>query len=130
MMLVALRRKHGGALRADFQRFYGLNLDDMGRTYGVLHAADLAVHLPAESAVKREMSGGWSRSEHLLAELVDGFALYMWAKAGGKAGRKPKPIPRPGVSDGSNARMKDALLLPVDEVRRRLAMPRRVTAQD
>lgn len=127
---MALRRKHGGALRADFQRFYGLNLDGLGRDYGVLHAADLAVHLPLDSVTKLEMGGGWTRSELLLATLVDEFRFYVWAKAGGKAKHKPKPIPRPGVVDESRKRMKDALLLPVDEVARRLAMPRRSMAQD
>lgn len=128
MMLVALRHKHGGALRADFQRFYGLNLDGLGSAFGVLHAADLAAHLPPESATMLAVAGGWSKTDLLLATLIDDFRLYVWAKSGGKAKHKPKPIPRPGVD--SRSRMKDALLLPVDEVKRRLAMPRKTTVQE
>lgn len=129
-MLVAFRNRHGGALRADFQRFYGLNLDDLGKTYGVLHAAELAAHLPPESATMLAVAGGWSKTDLLLATLIDDFRFYMWAKSGGKAKNRPKPIPRPGVVDESRKRMKDALLLPVDEVKRRLALPRRATALD
>ncbi len=76
------------------------------------------------------VAGGWSKTDLLLATLIDDFRFYMWAKSGGKAKNRPKPIPRPGVVDESRKRMKDALLLPVDEVKRRLALPRRATALD
>lgn len=43
----------------------------------------------------------WTRSEHLLADLVDEVALLLWQNT--KPGTKrPKPVPRPGVSDRSN----------------------------
>jgi hypothetical protein len=36
-------------LRADFQQWYGLNLDDMGGDYSISHAACLAAQLPGDS---------------------------------------------------------------------------------
>jgi len=129
---VTLRRRHAGALRADFWRFYSLDFDRIGIDYGVLWAADLAVHLPPDSATKLAIGGGWSRGEQLLAAVVDFLALHWWAqtKDGAKNRNRPKQIPRPGVEDGSKARMKGAVLLPVDEVKRRLALPREPIVQD
>lgn len=129
-MLVALRQKHGGALRADFQRFYALNLDGIGVSFGVLHAADLAVHLPPESAVGREMNPDhmWGIREQLLAAQVDTLRLLLWTKTkdGQRNRNRPKPVPRPGVGgDEQRVSKKDLVVLPVDEVRRRLALPRR-----
>lgn len=135
MLLVALRRKHGGALRADFQRFYGLNLDGLGRSFAVLHAADLAAHLPPDSAVGRAMNPdhAWGVAEHLQALTVDALRLLVWMQStdGSKNRNRPKPIPRPGVKQGKQrVGKKDLLVLPVDEVKRRLALPRRsATAQ-
>lgn len=133
MLLVALRRKHGGALRADFQRFYGLNVDGLGRSFSVLHAADLAAHLPPDSAVAREMNPeyAWGVTEHLLATAVDTLRLLVWmqSKDGAKNRNRPKPLPRPGVKQGKQrVEKKDLLVLPVDEVKRRLALPRRAAA--
>lgn len=42
---------YASELRADFQQFYGLNIDRMGEEYSLLHAADLAVQLPFEARV-------------------------------------------------------------------------------
>lgn len=127
-MLVALRRKHGGALRADFQRYYQLNFDRLGLDFGVAWAADLAAYLPPESATMRVLGDGWSRSERLIAALIDDFRFYVWAKSGGKKAHKPKSVV-PASTRSSKPRMKGAVLLPVDEVKRKLAMPRKpVTA--
>lgn len=38
-------------LRADFQQFYHLNLDDMGERYSLLHAADCAAMLPYQARI-------------------------------------------------------------------------------
>ncbi|MCQ9367336.1 DUF5361 domain-containing protein [Brevibacterium sp. 91QC2O2] len=42
----------------------------------------------------------WSMTNQLLAAMVDRLNMDAWAQGGGK-GRKPKPIPRPGVVDKS-----------------------------
>lgn len=132
MLLVAFRRKHAGALRADFRRYYSARLSDIGHEFTVLEAADWAVHLPPESALKRELNDGWTNSEMLLAELVDTFRLNLWTKTkdGSKNRNRPKPIPRPGVvQPKQRAGKKDVLKLTVEETARRLALPRKtVTA--
>lgn len=42
-------------LRADFQQFYNLNIDDMGERYSLAHASDCAALLPAEARVWQEL---------------------------------------------------------------------------
>lgn len=123
---MALRRQHVGALRADFRRYYGLDFDRIGVDYGLLYGADLAAHLPPDSATMLALSGGWTKTEHLLAGMLDYLALQWWAKTkdGEKNRNRPKPVPRPGVEDKTKRRMKDAMLLPLDEAKRRLALPR------
>lgn len=51
-------------------------------------------YLPPDSAVAREVDGGWTLADHMLANLVD---LAAWAnhQRGGGKGSKPKPIKRP-----------------------------------
>lgn len=48
--LVCLLELHPCEVRADLQRFFGLNLDDLGRTFGALHAACCVANLPAQAA--------------------------------------------------------------------------------
>lgn len=125
---MALRRKHGGALRADFRRYYSADLAGIGRDYTVLEAADWAAHLPPDSAVGREINGVWGLQEHLLALAVDTLRLSVWMRSrdGQQNRNRPKPLPRPGVvPEKQRVAQKDLLVLPVDEVKRRLALPRR-----
>lgn len=65
-------------------------------------------HLPNESATARAQvgeAGRWSDTEYLLALVADGIAAGNWQRAviaGAKPKpRPPKPIPRPGVVDGT-----------------------------
>ena len=67
-------------LRADFQRYYGLNLDGMGMDYTVTHAADLAVNLPRESCswTAENPVNGWTRDQQLLALIEYHLATWNW----------------------------------------------------
>ncbi|MFB7454691.1 MULTISPECIES: hypothetical protein [unclassified Streptomyces] len=65
-------------------------------------------HLPADSAVQRELHGEaaeWSLSDHLLAAAVDHLAAANWMFQCVNTGEDdetpdpPKPVPRPGVTD-------------------------------
>lgn len=85
----------------------GLRLDWLGTerlSWRDLHV--IVQNLPRESALARAMHGKdvlWGLSEHLLAEAIDVLALANWQRSNaGKRtpGPKPKPIPRPGKSDG------------------------------
>ncbi|MCL2746128.1 MAG: DUF5361 domain-containing protein [Coriobacteriia bacterium] len=86
-------------LRADFQQYYTLNLDKMGKEYRIAHAADLAVMLPQESRVMRRIdpSNAWGWQEHLLADLVNRVRWLQWAKTpdGAKNRNHPTPIEVP-----------------------------------
>ncbi|MEU6882005.1 hypothetical protein [Streptomyces sp. NPDC046712] len=68
----------------------------------------LIKHLPADSAVQREIHGEaaeWSISDHLLAAAVDHLAVANWmfqcvnSSEDDDTPEPPKPVPRPGVTD-------------------------------
>lgn len=92
-MLADALENHPTALRADFQRFYGLNLDGMGADYTVEHAAALAACLPRESATMREKRPEleWGETEYLLALIEYDIRCMSWD---GK-GSRPKPMDTP-----------------------------------
>lgn len=99
MMLAGMLHRHPCELRADFQRFYGLNLDDIGTAYSYLHAADLTACLPRESSTVRAESPAleWTDSEYLLWSIEYSLRILRWqnTKDGQKGSNKPKPIPTP-----------------------------------
>lgn len=90
---------HPGELRADFQRFYGLNLDGMGCEYSVSHAACLACHLPSDSATLQAVypQNGWTQTEYLLHAIEYDLRVLIWqnSKDGTKGKNKPKPLQTP-----------------------------------
>jgi hypothetical protein len=56
-------------------------------------------HLPRDSALARKLLGDdapWGLNEQLAAMTIDVLRQGNWQRGGGK-GRKPKPLPRPGV---------------------------------
>lgn len=83
---------------------------------------------PSTSALARARHGDWNLTNELLAGVVDALAWLQWAKTkdGAKNRNRPKPIPRPSNDHNrkSKGRMSGAVSLPVDEVRRRLSLPR------
>lgn len=89
-------------------------------------------HLPATSAYwrKREPEKArWGVAEYLLAIIADSVRWLVWSKTkDAKFNRKrPKPIPRPGDSEKkqTRGRMAGAVSMSIDEVKRRLALPRK-----
>ena len=73
-------------------------------------------HLPPDSALKCEIDPDnvWLSGIHsdmLLAAIADQLAgfEYAYLKANGAKPRKPKPIPRPGVSDGTQRIGREAI---------------------
>lgn len=90
---------YAGALRADFQRFYNLNLDDMGDAFSYEHAAELAAHLPYGSALRRAVdpSQEWSQEAYILAQIEYDLRCMTYS---GK-GPEPKPVKTP--ADGIKA---------------------------
>lgn len=51
MFLAAMWARHPNELRADFQQYYGLNIDGVGRDYPIAHAAALVTMLPTDGRV-------------------------------------------------------------------------------
>lgn len=91
-------------------------LDDLGGALSESALLSFIKYLPPDSALKREMDADvtWltgMRTDMLLASLCDQVAQlqYMYIRSHGGKARKPKPIPRPGVSDGTQKLGKDPI---------------------
>ena len=87
-------------------------LDDMGGDLTENALMSFIAHLPLESALIAEMDerGGWSRTEQLLARLIEAVEMLDWhfCCKGLKKTKWPKPptrIPRPGVDDEPETRI-------------------------
>lgn len=92
-------RHRADHLRADFQQFYGLNIDGMGKDYTLSHAAVLAAQLPAESRCVRAENPAheWTQADYILAEIAYGVAILAWqrSKDGARNINHPKRMPTP-----------------------------------
>lgn len=98
-MLAYALVQHKGALRADFQRYYNLNLDDAGAAYSWRHAADLAANLPHGAALWRSVnpSLAWDDATYLLARLDYDVRQLTWmlSEDGQKNVNRPQPVQTP-----------------------------------
>lgn len=102
MQLVMLAREHPRALNYDLMRV-GHRLRDLddpraGLTIGDL--LDMASFADPTMAIYRVLNPEWEwdLTNQLLAFLIDHQQMQAWGE-GGRKGPKPKPIPRPGVSE-------------------------------
>lgn len=81
--------------------------------------AAMAAHLPPESATMRALSPpqSWGIPEYLLAAAVDALHAANWQRGGGK-GKRPKPIPRPGLEPEADTQTLGGKgsALPLDEM--------------
>lgn len=94
---------HGGALRADLQRYYGLDFVDLWRgTLSPRRVWQLAEHLPHDSSLFAALSGGpqfreWNTQTQLLAQIFNALRVADANNvrvSGGKSG-KPKLVEVP-----------------------------------
>lgn len=112
----------------------GLRLRDLGSeefTWADLRA--LIRHAPRDSAIVRAVhpeKSQWGVDSYLLAIIGDAARWMMWSKTkdGQRNRKRPKPIPRPGGNEKASGRFDDIEPLPLDEAKRRLALPRREIA--
>ena len=99
MLLAGFMAKRPCELRADFQRVYGLNIDEMGESYSVRHAADLAAMLPRDSLVFKAGNPAleWSDTMYMLRSIEYMARILVWqnTKDGQKGRKKPKPVETP-----------------------------------
>lgn len=73
-------------LRADLQRFYNLNIDEMGAGFSCSHAAACAAHLPLGSNVLARIDPkySWTATDYRLFDIMCWLAgkrlPYPWEK--------------------------------------------------
>ena len=98
-MLASRLGSHPDEMRADFQRYYGLNLDGMGCDYSVAHAVSLCIALPRDSATVRAESpeAAWSDETYLLSAIEYDLRILIWqsTRDGQKGRNRPKPMQTP-----------------------------------
>lgn len=95
MLFAGWRRLYPAELRADFQQYYGLNLDRMGIEYTVLHAADLAVMLPRGSRVLARIDPAteWTIEAQIMAASANAARDLVWLEADPKRRRSNRLEP-------------------------------------
>lgn len=91
--LYRLLREHGGAVEADLQRVYNVDLRSL------LFPRTQWRRLAALTDGMYGDGARWGPTEHLLATTVDTLRGANWQRSGGK-GKRPKPIERPGRHGG------------------------------
>jgi hypothetical protein len=132
-VLAAIYTKHADELRADFQQYYGLNIDCMGYKYSLTHAAVLVEQLPSNSRVYCAIDPGaaWGWQEHLQALQLNALNWLVWSKTkdAEKKRNKPKPVQAPSKKHKRLA-VGDSVVLPLDDYCKKLSKPRREVIKD
>ena len=94
-----MRARHPRELRADMQRLYGINIDDIGASCPLLHAADLAAMLPRDSLCVQaeDESAQWGEAMYALRSIEYSLRVLAWQNTkDGHAGRnQPRPVETP-----------------------------------
>ena len=119
--------QHDGALRADLQQYYGIDLDRArSGEHTATHIAALVANLPREARIVAigNKDAVWGLRETLFAILINNFNLFVWGMADKKKrGAKPELI---GPEYLIKPKKKlAARVLPIDELMKILSMPRR-----
>ena len=107
-------------LRADFQRYYGLDLDEVGYSIRVRRASDLAANLPEQAQTWRAITpqAAWDTTQYLLADVADSLRFLAWAKTKEASNRGAKftyQIPRPGQATQQSSNDSELLQLDFDQ---------------
>lgn len=120
MTLARVEADSPDELRADFQQYYGLNIDGMGVDYTHAHAAALVAQLPRDARVFVHASADaeWTEQTRILAHIEYSLRLLLWSRTkDAQTGRnKPKPLPSPGERRKRRERIEGADKAFVDKV--------------
>lgn len=76
-------------------------LNELGQDFSLGDLLDFVEHATPDMAIYRVIhpeESEWNLANQLLAQLIDMQVMWRWVD-GGKKGQKPKPIPRPGVTE-------------------------------
>lgn len=112
-----------GAVRADLQRYYGIDLDHaMAGAHSAGHVAALIAHLPSDSAVRRSKSedAAWTLEASMLALTYNLLTAVIHA-LGGKKGKLPEQV---GPSWMKTEPKAPARAMTIDELMAELSKPR------
>lgn len=111
---------HRQAIEYDLLTKTGYTLADVGGALSNSALLSFATHLQGDSATAREIDpdAQWTLVPMLLARISDDLQQFVWLYSCVHAGKgrkptQPKPIPRPGVDDGTRHIGKGAI--PVSE---------------
>lgn len=99
MALATVEERYPDELRADFQQYYGLNIDGMGSDYSYPHAAVLMTQLPHGSRLGRRLNpdNEWEDAVYFLAAIEYDLRVLAWqnTKDAQRNRNKPKPNETP-----------------------------------
>lgn len=126
MLLARALDMDEGAVRADLQRFYGIDLDDaMAGAHSAGHVAALIAHLPSDASVYRanDADAAWTLETSLLALIFNLLQAAIYA-AGDPRGRGKRPD-FIGPSWMSGNRKAQARAMTIDQLMAELSKPRR-----
>lgn len=94
-----VENRYPDELRADFQQYYGLNIDGMGTDYSYSHAAVLVTQLPSNSRVSIAIDpdSAWEAQTWFLSYIEYDLRVLAWqnTKDAQKGRNKPKPNKTP-----------------------------------
>lgn len=126
MILASFLRRFPDELRADFQQHYGLNLDDMGGSYSISHAACLAAQLPKDSRtfVASDPACEYASATNRLLALIEyhtHVGWYMSTEDARKGRNQPKFLS--GLADKRESTQGESLS--IDEYMEILTKPRK-----
>ena len=102
-------------------------LDDPGQDFTLGDLSDFVQHASPDMAIYRALNpeeSQWGIAEHLLASMLDFMVGTRWVD-GGKKGRKPKPIPRPGTTDKETRKITSKVTVAIDKMDRWLSARRK-----
>jgi hypothetical protein len=88
-------------VRAECLR-YGRSLDDLGPTFTWADLIAICEATQPGDPLYMAMfpdDGHWTHDSMLMATIADALHIIAWQNGGGRKQDKPKPIPRPGVTE-------------------------------
>ena len=118
---------HEDELRADFQQYYGIDLDRaMDGAHSAAHCGALVAQLPAGARIRviEEPDERWTLESSMLAVLANQLNALLYMLGAKKGDKRPELI-GPSWMTKAKSRKVDALVMTIDELRAELAKPRR-----
>jgi hypothetical protein len=132
MRLVACLCESEDALRADLQRYYGIDLDHaMNGAHTPRHIAALVNHLPPEARIyaAEEVDNEWTLEHVLLADIRNIFSTFVWGMSDKKKRGARPPLIGPSWMTKKSGRKLAAQVMTVDDLMRELSKPRHNTKE-